>query len=145
MEHIREILAGTYDKLEDKAVFIPLVIANAIICHKLAHNDEVYWMNFSRKIQERDIHSLKDIYLFFIDFLPQTSEFEHSYQRKIDHIKEFNGFFDELFIKQKFYYKNPEIFGKHFIRSIQGFPNPLMCRFIQEIFLMSSEIRFESN
>lgn len=143
MEHIKEILQKTYEKLEHKEVFIPIVIANSIICYKLAHDDEVYWTNFSRKITERELLTLKDIYMFFIDFLPQTSHFEDSYKRKVDHLKEFDEFLRELFIKQKYYYKHPEDFEKHFKRSTHGLPNPIICRFVQEIFTIATTIRFE--
>jgi N-glycosylase/DNA lyase len=124
MEHLSPILESMYEDIDDKAVFLPLVIANALICYKLSHDDEVYWMNFSKKVSHIEIHSITDIYLFFIDFLPQTSHFEKSYQKKIDHLKEFDHFLEEFFYKQKYYSKNPEIFFIHLNKCITGIPNP---------------------
>jgi N-glycosylase/DNA lyase len=132
-----------YNSIEDKAVFLPLVVANSIIWYKLSHDDEVYWMNFSKKTSALSIHNTKDMYLFFIDFLPQTSNFEKSYKIKIEHLKEFDSFLEEFFCKQKFYYKNPDKFTEHLDKCITGIPNPKVSIFCTEIFKMSAEIRFK--
>ena len=42
MEHLKEILTRLYDNIDEKGMFIPLSISNAIIGFKFAHNDEVY-------------------------------------------------------------------------------------------------------
>lgn len=143
MEHLTKILQSMHDNIEDKAVFLPLVIANAIIWYKLSHEDEVYWMNFSQKTIHSNIHSLKDIYMFFIDFLPQSSQFKKSYQRKIEHLREFDSFLEEFFYKQKYYFKNPDDFTKHLNRCITGIPNPKVWEFCSEVFKIASEIRFK--
>jgi len=132
-----------HDSIWDKATYLPLVIANAIIWYKLSHEDEVYWMNFSKKASAVEIHSVKDIYLFFIDFLPTTSQFKESYNKKIEHLKEFDSFLEEFFYKQKYYYKNPDKFTLHLKRCITGIPNPKVWKFCSEIFTISSEIRFK--
>lgn len=81
--------------------------------------------------------------MFFIDFLPQTSQFERSYIKKVEHLKEFDEFIHEFFFKQKFYYKNPETFVKHLNKYMTGIKNPKVGEFCSEIFAMASKVRFE--
>ena len=142
MEHLEETLRHMYGEIESKEIFLPLIISNAIICYKSAHNDEVYWENFRRKTLENKLNTIQDIYLFFIDFLPQTSYFERSYQKKVEHLKEFDTFLYELFCKQKYYYKHPEDFTKHLHKCITWIPNPKVWEFSQKIFNIGSNIRF---
>jgi len=142
MEHLKKIFQRNYKELNNKEVFLPIIVANSIICYKLAHDDEVYWSNFCRKYSKQDLHKLTEIYLFFIDFLPQTSQFESSYKKKVEHLKEFDSFLSELFFKQKFYYKNKDKFKRDLKRSIDWIPNPFLSKFVEEIFDIASEIRF---
>ena len=113
MENLQHILETMHEKSLSKQGFIPLCIANMIICYKFAHNDEVYWLNFSRKSRDINIETMKDIYLFFIDFLPSISSSDESFGRKIEHLKGFDKFLSELFFVQKKYAKNPSLFEEH--------------------------------
>ncbi len=142
MQHIETILKKSFIDISEKQVFLNLVVSNSIICYKLAHDDEVYWSNFWKKISESHIKNLQDIKLFFIDFLPQTSQFQSSYKRKIEHLKEFDEFLWELFHKQKYYYKNPDIFKEHLSKYVTWLPNPFLIDFVYDIFIVSSNIRF---
>ncbi len=81
-------------------------------------------MDFSKKTSVLSILSIKDIYMFFIDFLPHTNHFKKSYKNKISHLREFDSFLEEFFYKQKYYYKNPDKFMEHLDRCIKGIPNP---------------------
>lgn len=47
--------------------------------YKLPHNDEVYWMNFSKKVLENNPQNIKDIYMFYIDFLPRENKFKKNF------------------------------------------------------------------
>ncbi len=141
-EQLTAILSDMYQQIDNKEIFIPVNIANALIVYKMAHDDIVYWKNFSKKSSLFHMDNLKDMYLFFVDFLPQTSQFQKSYTRKVDHMKEFHPFLEELYFSQKFYYKNPGTFRKHLERSISWIPNPRLSTFTQEIFKIVSHVRF---
>ncbi len=143
MEHLPQILEKLYDDLDNKGIFIPLCVSNAIIAHKLAHKDEVYWMNFSRKVRERNIESIKDIYMFYIDFLPQIDIFEVTFLKQVEHLKQFHIFLEEILYKQKFFYKNIEAFEKNITKWLEKMPNPFILSFAKEIFIMTSKIKFE--
>lgn len=145
MQHIEKILQGMYQSIDNKDIYLPLIVSNAIICYKLAHDDEVYWMNFSKKAIAYKAENLKDIYMFFIDFLPQTSQFEKSYHKKIEHLKEFDSFLNEFYYKQKYYFKNPSDFTNHLNRCIEWIPNPKVWEFSLELFKLASEIRFKKD
>lgn len=142
MEHINKILSDLHENIENKGMFIPLCISNAIVAYKLAHNDEVYWLNFSKKACERKINTIKDLYMFYIDFLPQTSKFDKTFMNQVDNLKTFNSFLEEILYKQKFYYKNTDIFETHLLRGLEKIPNPMLPKFAKEIFLIAAEIKF---
>lgn len=143
MENLEKILQNLYNNLENKWLFIPLCVSNSIVAHKLAHKDEVYWMNFSRKVSKRKIETIKDIYLFYIDFLPQIDIFEVTFLKQIEHLKEFHLFLEEILYKQKYYYKNIEAFEKNISKGMEKIPNPFILKFAKEVFIITSKIKFE--
>lgn len=144
MEHLTEILEELYNDIDNKGIFIPLCVSNAIIANKLAHKDEVYWKNFSRKVTERKIKTVKDIYLFYIDFLPQIDIFEVTFLKQIEHLKQFHIFLEEILYKQKYYYKNIDAFEKNITKGMAKMPNPFILEFAKEVFLITSKIKFET-
>ncbi len=142
MQHLKDILSEMYESLDNKEIFIPLNVANAIIVYKLAHDDEVYWKNFSSQATAFPMENINDMYLFFIDFLPKTSQFQESYEKKIEHLKEFQPCLQELYYKQKFYAKNPDKLEKDLCRYMGVMPNPQLKTFANQVFDIVSEIRF---
>jgi N-glycosylase/DNA lyase len=143
MENLENILTKLYSDLDNKGIFIPLCVSNAIIAHKLAHKDEVYWMNFSRKVNERNIETIKDIYMFYIDFLPQIDVFEITFLKQIEHLKQFHIFLEEVLYKQKYFYKNIDAFEKNISKGIEKMPNPFILGFAKEVFIIAGKIKFE--
>jgi len=73
-------------------------------------------MNFTKQAEERKIESVKDIYLFYLDFLPKTNVFDKTFLRQVEHLKQFHIFLEEILYKQKFYYKNIDAFEKNLLR-----------------------------
>lgn len=143
MQHLENILQKLYDNLDNKGIFIPLCVSSAIIAHKLAHKDEVYWMNFSKKVQERNIQNIQDIYMFYIDFLPQIDTFQITFLKQIEHLKQFHVFLEEVLYKQKYFYKNIDAFEKNISIGIEKIPNPFILSFAKEIFITTAKIKFE--
>lgn len=144
MENIEKILRDLYDSLENKGMFIPLCVSNAIIAYKLAHSDEVYWINFSQKAAQRNIETIKDLYMFYVDFLPRENKFEKTFLKQIEHLRQFDIFLEEILYRQKYFYKNMHIFEKNLQRWLEKFPNPLLKAFATEIFTLAAKIKFES-
>ncbi len=143
MEHLENILKKFYQNIDNKWIFIPLCVSSAIIWYKLAHNDEVFWMNFTKQAEERKIESVKDIYLFYLDFLPKTNVFDKTFLRQVEHLKQFHIFLEEILYKQKFYYKNIDAFEKNLLRWVEKIPNPMLPKFAKEIFIVAAKIKFE--
>lgn len=142
LESLDRILNDMYQNIESEQGFIPICIANMIICYKFAHNDEVYWHNFARKTQKQSINNIKDIYLFFVDFLPTVSLDDDWFHRKVEHLKQYNTFLSELFFLQKKYSKDIALFEKHLERVSYTSLNPQLKIHILELFRKIKKIRF---
>lgn len=143
MQYLEISLENIYNKILHKESFLPLMVANALVVYKLTHNSEAYWESFAQAIESRSIKNTNDIYLFFIDFLPHTDEFKKSYEHKIEHLKEFRSLIEELFFKQKYFYKNPDEFSKLLSRYITGIYTSPIKKITLEIFELSANIRFK--
>ena len=145
MKNLESILTKLYHELDDTWIFIPLCVSNSIIAYKLASKDEVYWMNFSAKAQQRNIQSITDIYLFYIDFLPQNAIFQQTFLKQIEHLKEFHTFLEEIFHRQKFFFKNIDQFEKKLSRGLDKIPNPFVLDFSKKVFIMAAQIKFNNS
>ena len=67
-----QALEHLYLNLNNKEMFLPLVIANALVCYQLSNTGEEYWEEFAREAGKFEFKKLKDVYMFFIDFLPKS-------------------------------------------------------------------------
>jgi len=82
MEYIAVLLEDMYNDMEYKEMFLPLVLANAIVCYRLVMYDKNYWMEFCKKATDPGvtIKDLEDVYDFFRVFLTESPQFEYSYE-----------------------------------------------------------------
>jgi len=80
-DYLERILRELYDGLENKEIFIPIVLCNTIISYKLAFYDTAYWMEFSYWVRNSGIklYNFEDIKIFFDWFVRQTPQFELVY------------------------------------------------------------------
>lgn len=145
MEYIRKILTWMYQDMEEKNMFLPLVVSNAIVCYKLVHYDRWYWMEFAKSAEEASIkiESIEDVFTFFDGFLETTPQFEFSHRWRRKRLREFENFFHDFCIKQKYFYKNPNELEKQMNIFVEKKPNNNLHIFVSEIFTIASEIRFK--
>ncbi len=144
MNYIENILEEMYEKIGHKEMFLPLTLANSIICYKLAYYDKGYWMDFCKESTDPELHmeTIDDIYNFFGLFLTEMWQFQYSYRKRIQDLKKFEDFFSEFFFKQKFFFKHPQELTKQMKKCIIGIPDPQLLEFTREIFDITSRIRF---
>ena len=67
-----QALVYLYEHLENKEMFLPLIVANAMVCYQLSSNGESYWQEFANEASHYTFLKLRDIYVFFVDFLPES-------------------------------------------------------------------------
>jgi len=60
----------------------------------------------SEEVRNFNFNKIQDIYLFFIDFLPKIEKDRKKIPNKVSKIKDLKPLLDDMFFKQKYYYKN---------------------------------------
>lgn len=132
-----------YDTLKNKEVFLPLVIANALICYQLSSNGESYWEEFAKEAAKYEFQKLRDVYLFFIDFLPRSQWNKRLWETKIERLKKLDHFLGNFYYKQKFYSKNLIKFQKDIAKAMIQTPSAKTIVFSVKMFWYGSRIRFQ--
>ncbi len=113
-ENDRQFLAlkDLYEKINNKELFLPLVLSNSIVCYQLSSSWEKYWEEFSQEASKFNFATMDDIYFFFIDFLPKSTWNKRFLDTKISRLKKLRPFLDDLFFNQKYFYKNMALLQK---------------------------------
>lgn len=99
-------LEWLYEKLSNKDFFLPLIIANSLICYQLSSAWEEYWEEFSKKVLTYKFENINDVFLFLIDFLPNSNGNKRLVPTKLERLKKLKAFLNEFFYKQKYYYNH---------------------------------------
>lgn len=146
-DYISKILRNLYEHIENKEIFIPIVIANTIICYKLTFYDKSYWMEFSHWVLHSGIklQNFEDIEIFFTGFVKQTPQFELLYNDTLSRLKSYTIFFQDFSIKQKYYYKNPEKIKQHMQLYWNKDTKAELIHLCQEILKIAWDIKFKKN
>ncbi len=137
-----QALEHLFLNLENKEMFLPLVIANSLICYQLSSKGEEYWEEFSREAGKYKFDKLKDIYMFFIDFLPKSEWNKRLVNTKIERLKKLDFFLSDFYFKQKYYYKNMLKLRKDIARTMQQLENAKTIVFSVKMFGYGARIRF---
>lgn len=131
-----------YLNINNKEMFLPLVLANSLVCYQLSSNGEEYWEEFSREAGRYDFKKLKDVYLFFIDFLPKSEGNKRLVNTKIERLKKLDYFLSDFFYKQKFYYKNMVKLRNDIAKCMKQLENAKTVVFSIKMFGYAARIRF---
>lgn len=116
-DYLIKVLEKVYKEIDNKGMFMPVVLANTIISYKLTFYDTSYWMEFCHWVTDPwiEINDFDDIKIFFDWFVRQTPQFELLYNDTYHRLIWFEEFFIDFSIKQKYYFKNPDILEKHML------------------------------
>jgi len=135
-------LQWLYDVLENKSFFIPLIIANALICYQLSSTGESYWEEFSKEAAKYKYEKVNDIFLFLIDFLPRSTWNKRLVPTKLERLKKLKIFLNEFFYEQKYYYKNMEKFQKDISKEMRQIRTAKTIVFTVKMLWYGWRIRF---
>ncbi len=113
------ILEKLFKKLKNKEVFLPLILLNSVVCYNLSKASEDYWDEFIEAAGESKIENITDIFLFFVDFLPQSRWNNKSVWLKIKKIKKLKPLLVELYHMQMRYYKDMNLLARDISRYTQ--------------------------
>jgi len=136
-------LATLFEKLWNKEMFLPLIVANALVCYQLSSTSEEYWDEFANEVEKFEFKKLKDVYLFFIDFLPKSEGNRNQVKSKIERLKKLDQFLSDFFFKQKFYYKNMDKFRRDIAKWMKQTEGGKTIIFSVKMFGYGCRIRFE--
>lgn len=135
-------LEHLYENLENKEIFLPLVLANSLVCYQLSSNGEEYWEEFAKESAKYEFKKLKDIYMFFVDFLPKSQGNKRLITTKIERLKRLDYFLSDFFFKQTFYYKNMQKLVQDIAKVMSQEPNAKTVLFSVKMFGYGARIRF---
>lgn len=135
-------LETLYNKLENKEMFLPLVVANSLVCYQLSSSWEQYWEEFWEQASLYTFKRLKDIYLFFVDFLPKSQGNRRLVTTKIERLKKLDYFLSDFYFKQKFYYKNMVKLRSDLAKTMMQLENAKTVVFSVKMFGYGARIRF---
>jgi len=135
-------LQDMYKNLDNKDFFIPLIIANALICYQLSSSWEEYWEEFAHEASKYRLEKVSDIFLFLIDFLPASQGNKRLVPTKIQRLKKLKNFLDEFFYKQKFYYNHMEKLQQDLAREMQQIQTAKTIVFAVKMQWYGARIRF---
>lgn len=107
-------LKKMYDNIKNKEFYLPLIVANSIICYQLSSSWENYREEFSKKSTDFFENSydswkkedIKNIISFFKEFLPNSRWNKRFVDTKIKRLEKLKPFLEEFLWKQKYYYEN---------------------------------------
>jgi len=144
-DYLERILRELYDGLENKEIFIPIVLCNTIISYKLAFYDTAYWMEFSYWVRNSGIklYNFEDIKIFFDWFVRQTPQFELVYNDTYHRVIWYEKFLKDFSIKQKYYYKNPDMLEKHMKLFVDETPEDTLIVLWKKVVELTGNIKFQ--
>lgn len=102
-------LKNMFEKINDKNIYLPLILANSIICYQLSSTWEKYWEEFSNKSIEyfsKENYKIDDIIIFFSDFLPSSKWNKRFIETKLKRLEKLKPFLEIFNKNTKFYYEN---------------------------------------
>jgi len=94
-----------YENINNKDIFLLLIIANSLICYQLSWKWEEYWEEFSEYFSKIEINKnsiLDDLWIF----IKQSKNNKRFIDIKIKRLNKLNWFIDMFLWKEEYFYKN---------------------------------------
>lgn len=98
-------LRKLYDNMEDKWIYLSLIVANSIICYQLSWKWESYWEEFSEYFSHKKIKK-EDLLKELGDFIKQSKNNKRFVETKIKRLEKLKPFLREFGSKQEYFYNN---------------------------------------
>lgn len=145
-DYLIHTLEKLYSEIDNKDMFFPLVLANTIICYKLTFYDASYWMEFSHWVIDWgiDFKNFEDIEIFFHWFVKHNLQFKFVYNETLQRLHSFSIFFEDFYMKQKYYYKYPQKLEKDMNIFTDIVPDADLILLSQEVVHIAGKIRFSN-
>lgn len=99
-------LKNLYENIKDKHFFLPLIIANSLVCYQLSSTWEEYWEEFAKKWSNKEFKSSNDTIEFLKDFLPNSKWNKRLLAVKLKRLDKIAWFLHILEKKDLYYYNN---------------------------------------
>lgn len=135
-------LTKLYNALENKEFFLPLILANSLICYQLSSTWESYWEEFSTQATKYKYKKVDDIFLFLIDFLPKSEGNKRLVPTKLQRLKKLKNFLSEFFYEQKHYYKDMIKLQRNLAKEMKQGLSDKTIVFSVKMFWYGARIRF---
>jgi len=98
-------LENLFNNMWNKDFYLLLITVSCSALYNFSKKEE-YWQMLSEEVRNFNFNKIQDIYLFFIDFLPKIEKDRKKIPNKVSKIKDLKPLLDDMFFKQKYYYKN---------------------------------------
>ena len=98
-------LKNLYNNIKNKELYLPLIIANSLICYQLSWKWEDYWEEFSVYFSSYDLEEdnlIKSLW----DFIKNSKNNKRFIETKIKRLEKIKSFLYEFIWKQEHYYIN---------------------------------------
>lgn len=102
-------LKKLYENIENKEIYLFLVIANALVTYQLSGKWEVYWEEFSNYFSEIKNISKENLVTEIQNFIKNSKNNRRLIDVKIQRLEKLHKFIDMFQNKKDFYYENMEI------------------------------------
>ena len=98
-------LKKLYSHIPNKDSYLPLIVANSLVCYQLSATGEKYWSEFSDYFSKKNLDE-KNLIDEMILFL-QTCKWNKRYtDTKIWRLKKLSPYISQIFSQQKFFYQD---------------------------------------
>lgn len=106
-ESDRQFIAikNLYKNINNKELFLFLIIANSLICYQLSWKWEDYWEEFSSYFSSRDL-SENSLLVELWNFIKQSKNNKRFIDTKIKRLEKLDNFFSNFISREEYYYNN---------------------------------------
>ncbi len=102
-------LKKLYENIENKEIYLFLVMANALVTYQLSGKWEAYWEEFSNYFSEIKNMSKENLVAEIQKFIKNSKNNRRLIDVKIQRLEKLHKFLDMFQNKKNFYYENMEI------------------------------------
>ena len=102
--------------------YLPLIIANSIICYQLSSSGEAYWEEFSQFFSKNQIKNIDDLIEKLWSFITNSKWNKRFIKIKLNRIEKLKTFLENFITNEKYYYENMESLQKDLAETLNQKP-----------------------